>query len=79
MLTRGQFIRLSNERNEPFTGMVALASGSSVMVLFEMRAIRMNGGGISLTAMLPLIVDVENERVDDLWGNEWFVEVQADN
>lgn len=79
ILERGQHVRLSNELNSPFVGMVTLAGeNGAVAVMFEQRAIRTNGGGLAVTSFLPLMVDEANERVTDLLGNEWFVEVPAD-
>ena len=79
-LSRGQYVRLSNPLNEPFTAFVAIASQTepqSVGVIFQERTIRMSRDrGLAITAFLPLTISVEAETVEDLYGNDWYVEVE---
>jgi len=76
-LVKGQAVRCRNAENE-VAGVVLLASDTnpqSVMVAFgEVAGIRC-GGGIAVTQTLALSVDYEHERIEDLFGAEWEIDV----
>lgn len=77
-LTKGQQVRCRNEQNDVM-GVVLSASDTqpqSVAVFLgeDAEGIRMSGGGLAITNMIPLIVDYEAETVADLFGNTWEID-----
>lgn len=78
-LTRGQVVRCSNAENT-LMGKVLLASEGndqvqSIAVCFgDVAGIR-NKGTLMVTNMLPLLINYKTETVEDLWGNEWEIDV----
>jgi len=70
-------MRLAGSSDEWCYGVVALAGGSSVAILFNGMVRTIDGGYAG--GVLPITVDYEAQTVVTLWGDEYDIEVAEED